>query len=203
MLTPYSLSEYGCIKGPRNFEEVASLYGTDMTPVYSGGLVYEYSEEGNDYGLVTINGDGITETTGFTNLETAFKNAQVSGDGGYRSTGSPSTCPTQSDTWDVTAFTGDDLPALPSGAAQYMKSGAGKGPGLDLTGAGSQNAGGQSSATATAGSGAVTGAASHSGSATASASSAAQALLVGELGMAPFVCGAVVFFSTLFGASLL
>jgi len=28
-----------------------------MTPVYSGGLVYEYSEEGNGYGLVRIGGD--------------------------------------------------------------------------------------------------------------------------------------------------
>ncbi|KAK4556854.1 1,3-beta-glucanosyltransferase [Recurvomyces mirabilis] len=198
---PLFLSEYGCIKGPRNFEEVSALYGTDMTPVYSGGLVYEYSEEGNNYGLVTVNGDGVTETTGFTNLVTAFKNAQVSGDGGYKSTGTPSTCPAQSDIWEVTAFSGQELPALPSGAAQYMKSGAGTGPGL--TGDGSQNSGGQSSATATPGSGAVTGAASHSGTSTASASSAAQALLVGELGMAPFVCGAVVLLSTLFGASLL
>jgi len=28
-----------------------------MTGVYSGGLVYEYSEEGNNYGLVTITSD--------------------------------------------------------------------------------------------------------------------------------------------------
>ncbi|KAK5116988.1 beta-glucanosyltransferase [Meristemomyces frigidus] len=200
---PLFLSEYGCIKGPRNFEEVSALYGTDMTPVYSGGLVYEYSEEGNNYGLVTINGDTVNETPALASLATALKNNPVSGDGGYKSTAGPaSVCPSSSGTWEVTDFTGAQLPAIPDGAVQYMKSGAGKGPGL--SGTGSQNAGGASSSTATPGSAAVSNtASSHSGSASSTASSsAAQALLVGELGMAPFVCGAVVLVSTLFGAAL-
>ena len=173
-----------------------------MTPVYSGGLVYEYSEEGNKYGLVTISGSTVTESQDFTNLANQYKQNQVSGDGGYKSTGTPSTCPTQSDTWEVTDFTGEDLPAIPSGAADYMKNGAGKGPGLQ--GTGSQNAGGASTGTATPGSGSVTAAASGGGAASsASASSAAQALIAGDMGVAPFVCGAVVLVSTLFGASLL
>ncbi|TKA80755.1 hypothetical protein B0A55_02695 [Friedmanniomyces simplex] len=203
---PLFLSEYGCIKGPRTFEEVASLYGTEMTPVYSGGLVYEYSEEGNGYGLVTISGSSVTEESDFQNLASEFSKNQPSGDGGYKSSGTPSTCPAHSNTWEVTAFTGDELPAIPSGAAAYMKSGAGKGPGL--SGTGSQNAGGASTGTATPGSGSVTAVAS-SGSggsgaaASAAASSAAQALMAGEMGVAPFVCGAVVLVSSLLGASLL
>ncbi|KAK0291204.1 1,3-beta-glucanosyltransferase [Friedmanniomyces endolithicus] len=199
---PLFLSEYGCIKNARNFEEVASLYGTNMTPVYSGGLVYEYSEEGNHFGLVQISGSSVTEASDFAALATELSQNQPSGDGGYKSSGSPSTCPAQSSTWEVTAFTGEELPAIPSGAAAYMKNGAGTGPGL--SGSGSMSAGGSSTGTATPGSGSVTAVASGGGSsASASSSSAAQALVAGELGFAPLVCGVLVLVSSLVGAALL
>ncbi|TKA35601.1 hypothetical protein B0A54_12569 [Friedmanniomyces endolithicus] len=199
---PLFLSEYGCIKNARNFEEVASLYGTNMTPVYSGGLVYEYSEEGNHFGLVQISGSSVTEASDFAALASELSQNQPSGDGGYKSSGSPSTCPAQSSTWEVTAFTGEELPAIPSGAAAYMKNGAGTGPGL--SGSGSMSAGGSSTGTATPGSGSVTAVASGGGSsASASSSSAAQALVAGELGFAPLVCGVLVLVSSLVGAALL
>lgn len=196
---PLFLSEYGCITNERQFQEVASLYGHLMTPVYSGGLVYEYAEEGSGYGLVTINGNSITEKSpDFGALQTALKNNQVSGDGGYKTDGQPSTCPTSSDTWQVTEFTGDELPAIPAGAVKYMKSGAGKGPGL--TGDGSQNAGGTSTGTATPGSGSVTAtnAAHPSGS-----TGAAPSLIMGEASKTPFVVAGLVTMFTLFGAALL
>ncbi|KAK4546870.1 beta-glucanosyltransferase [Oleoguttula mirabilis] len=202
---PLFLSEYGCITNTRTFEEVASLYGTEMTPVYSGGLVYEYSEEGSGYGLVTISGDSVTEKTDFTNLMSALANTTApNGDGGYKSSGQVSTCPAESSTWQVTEFTGQELPAIPSGAETYIKNGAGTGPGL--AGSGSQNAGGASTGTASAGSGSVTATASSSassGSVSASASSAAQALITGDMGFAPFVCVVVVLISTFFGTTLL
>jgi hypothetical protein len=124
-----------------------------MTSVYSGGLVYEYSETGNKYGLVTINSPtSVQEGPDFLALQSAFKATDPpTGDGGYNSTGGASGCPAHSSTWNVT---GDSLPAIPSGAVKFMQNGAGKGPGL--TGAGSQNAGGVSTGTATAGSGSVT-----------------------------------------------
>jgi len=178
-----------------------------MTPVYSGGLVYEYSEEGNNYGLVTISGSSVTENQDFQNLMTALKNTTApSGNGGYNANGQASTCPSQSSTWEVTSFNGEELPAIPSAAEAYMKNGAGKGPGL--AGSGSQNSAGGSSATASPGSGSVTATATNSASATSAkasstASGAAQALVAGEMGIAPFVCCAVVLVSTLFGASLL
>jgi len=183
---PIFLSEYGCNTNTRQFQEVTSLYGKDMTPVYSGGLVYEYSEEGSKYGLVKIDGDTVTETSDFVALKSAFsKTSNPSGDGGYNSEGGANDCPTKSSNWNVAD---DALPAIPTAAAAYMKKGAGKGAGL--TGPGSQNAGETSPGTATKGSGAV--------SATAKASSLASGLTKGSASYKPLiVAGIVVAFSFL------
>lgn len=43
---------------PRLFDEVQALYSTDMIDVFSGGLIYEYSQEPNNYGLVEIDSNG-------------------------------------------------------------------------------------------------------------------------------------------------
>jgi hypothetical protein len=56
---PIFFSEYGCnLVTPRNFSEVPALYSSEMTSVFSGGLIYEYSEEPNNYGLVNLNDNG-------------------------------------------------------------------------------------------------------------------------------------------------
>ncbi|KAF2000941.1 glycoside hydrolase family 72 protein [Amniculicola lignicola CBS 123094] len=196
---PLFLSEYGCNKNTRKFEEVASLYSTDMTGVYSGGLVYEYSEEGSKYGLVTIDGDSVTEGADFTALKTALAGTKdPSGDGGYKSDGSASACPTKSSTWNVT-IAADELPAFPSGADEYLKNGAGTGPGLK--GAGSQSSGSKTTQLADAASGAVTSGAS-AGSST-SSKGAAPSMHMGEFSMGPLVCGIIVLASTIFGATLI
>lgn len=195
----FSLSEYGCITNKRQFEEVKSLYSDQMTSVYSGGLVYQYSEEGAGYGLVKISGNQVTEKDDFTALQQALNGQKPpQGDGGYKPDGAPSKCPADSNTWEVKDFSGEALPAMPEGAKKYMKNGAGKGPGLD--GSGSQNAGGESTGTASAGSGTVTETNSASSS---SSQGAAASLRPAEMGMAPFVISAVVVLSTLFGATLL
>ena len=74
MLTiDFSMSEYGCITNTRTFTETTALYQTDMTSVFSGGLVYEYSQEGNDYGLVTISGSSVTPVgSQFSDLASAL-----------------------------------------------------------------------------------------------------------------------------------
>jgi hypothetical protein len=143
------MSEYGCITNTRTFGEVAALYSDEMTAVFSGGLVYEYSNEGNGYGLVNISSSStVVPTEQFTYLETAFANTtNPTGSGDASTSNASSTCPSQSDQWAVTT---DALPVIPSAAAKFMTTGAGTGPGLD--GAGSQNSGSaetESSGTAT------------------------------------------------------
>ncbi|KAI6250137.1 1,3-beta-glucanosyltransferase gel1 [Erysiphe necator] len=185
---PIFLSEFGCNTNKRQFQEIISLYSKDMTSVYSGGLVYEYSEEGSKYGLVKIDGNTVTETPDFLALKSAFsKTANPTGDGGYNEAGGSNECPTKSANWNVAD---DSLPAIPTAAAAYMKKGAGKGAGL--TGEGSQNAGETSPGTATKGSGAVT--------ATAKSSSLASGLTQGSLSIKPFVVAGIVIAFSFLGA---
>ena len=195
---PIFLSEYGCNTNTRDFGEVASLYSTDMTAVYSGGLVYEYSNEDSNYGLVTISGDSISNLPDFDALKSALAGTpSPQGDGGYNSTGGASGCPSYSEpNWLVKT---NSLPAIPEGAKKFMTSGAGTGPGL--TGAGSQNAGGASTGTASAGSGQATKTGSSGSSST--GTNAAGVLRPTEFTFAPLVCAAVVVVSSMFGAALL
>ncbi|KAH8842418.1 hypothetical protein MCOR27_005750 [Pyricularia oryzae] len=56
---PVFFSEYGCnTPSPRIFTEVGAIYGDQMNTVFSGGVVYEYVQEPNNFGLVEINNDG-------------------------------------------------------------------------------------------------------------------------------------------------
>lgn len=201
---PIFLSEYGCITNTRTFGAIAALYNTEMTSVYSGGLVYEYSEEGNGYGVVNISGSTVKEGSQFQLLKTALAGTSApSGDGGYNATSGASVCPSQSSTWNVTS---DDLPAIPAKAATYMKSGAGTPAGL--TGSGSQDAGGDgvtSSGTASAGSGqaSVTATASSSASTSTESHKSAAPHVMRPFDATPFMVSIFVLGCTFLGALLL
>jgi len=78
---PFIFTEYGCntVNGTiieRPFTEVQAIYGSQMTGFLSGGLVYEWSQETNQYGLVTISGSTVTPRNDFNNLKNQI--AQIS-----------------------------------------------------------------------------------------------------------------------------
>ena len=201
---PLFLSEYGCNKNTRKFQEVHALYSEKMTPVYSGGLVYEWSQADNNFGLVKIEGNHDKLLPDYHALMKAYQETpNPKGDGGYNKTGGASTCPEkQLPAWNVDASA--PLPKLPKGAEKYMQHGAGKGPGLG--GPGSQNAG-NSTGTVTPGAGFtahVTGGTSSTSSSSSGATSsgAAAGVQVPRLTMGPMLVGATTVLSTLFGAAL-
>ncbi|KAF2423548.1 hypothetical protein EJ08DRAFT_701053 [Tothia fuscella] len=72
---PVFFSEYGCNKPDglaRLFNEVSSLYSKQMLAL-SGGLVYEYSQETSNYGLVNINANGtVSLRPDFDNLQAQY-----------------------------------------------------------------------------------------------------------------------------------
>jgi len=190
---PLFLSEFGCNTNTREFNEIASLYDSDMTAVYSGGLVYEYSEEGSKYGLVDITSGSAKPLDDFDTLKTKLAATKApTGDGGYLKNGVASKCPGKSSTWNVTW--GESLPSIPEPAKKYMSKGAGKGPGLK--GDGSQTAGTKSSGIVSAGAGGASATSTNS-------KGAAASLRVPEFAVGPYVCGLVVLASSLLGATLL
>lgn len=70
---PVFFSEYGCNKPqPRLWNEVQSIYGEDMKDTFSGGVVYEYTMEDNNYGLVKIKGDKLTILSDFNRLKAQY-----------------------------------------------------------------------------------------------------------------------------------
>lgn len=127
---PVFFSEYGCNNiEPRTFTNVPVLYGDDMS-VLSGGLAYEYSQETNDYGLVSINSSTeVTLSQDYNYLALQFANIDISSLEVVNSTAEAATATSCAASM-VTGsnFTADwDLPSAPSGAAAVITSGMSSG----------------------------------------------------------------------------
>ncbi|CAH6720380.1 1,3-beta-glucanosyltransferase Gas4p [[Candida] jaroonii] len=71
---PLFFSEYGCNEVlPRQFGEIGTMYSNAMVDVFSGGLVYQFTQEPNNYGLVEILDNGDAKVlTDFITLKTKF-----------------------------------------------------------------------------------------------------------------------------------
>lgn len=76
---PVFFSEYGCNNVyPRTFTNVPVLFGDDMTTL-SGGLVYEYTQESDNYGIVAINSSTeVTLLQDYVNLQKEFAKIDMS-----------------------------------------------------------------------------------------------------------------------------
>ena len=116
---PIFLSEWGCNTNKRDFGELEALMDAErMTPVYSGGLMYEYTNKEDNYGIVEVGSD----TTMWRKLDEfdAFKQAledypAPAGDGGAASTTHAVDCPAKDEKmWNVDPDM--DLPAMPEAA---------------------------------------------------------------------------------------
>ena len=107
-----------------------------MTSVFSGGLVYEWTQEVSNYGLVELSKGNITLLQDYNNLKSEFaKTPLPTGDGGYKSKSEASTCPVNST--DLTSW--QVLPDIPAHAQVYIDSGAGQA--LGYSGPSNQGAG--------------------------------------------------------------
>lgn len=123
---PIFLSEFGCneVPGSRPFTEIEAIYSTRMSSIFSGGLVYEYSNEDNKYGLVQITSDSnVTKLDDYQNLKKEYSSvSDPEGDGGYSTSNKYSECPDYEEgVWEAN----NTLPAMPSAASVYFSSGAG------------------------------------------------------------------------------
>jgi len=105
---PVFWSEDGCnLVRPRTFSDMQAIYGPNMTPIMSGTIVYEWTQETNDYGIIqypdTAIQDGVTVPVGvpvplqpeFNNLKSAWANVSptIVAEADYKPTMTVVACP--------------------------------------------------------------------------------------------------------------
>lgn len=118
---PAFFAEYGCNTqgggaAGRKFTEVAALYGPNMTGVFSGGIVYEYFQETNDYGLVSVSGTTASKLADFAAFSSQIHAVSPTGvnSASYTPTNTVGqACPTTGVSWAAVA---SPLPPTPNEA---------------------------------------------------------------------------------------
>lgn len=112
---PIIFTEYGCnVNPPRLFEETVAIYSDKMTGTFDGGLVYEWTQEANKYGLVSIGDDGSAETNNdFTTLQkqlVSAKPASATIPSDAKTNPRPTSCPSSTDAMFADIFANMTLP---------------------------------------------------------------------------------------------
>ncbi|KAL4987644.1 Glucanosyltransferase-domain-containing protein [Aspergillus falconensis] len=111
---PAFFSEYGCIDPrPRKFTDVPVLYSDQMNDVWSGGIVYMYFQEANDYGLVSIDDGDVKTRDDFSYLSSQMQKVTATGVNSKTYTASNTaipTCPSVGKAWEASS----DLPPSPN-----------------------------------------------------------------------------------------
>ncbi|ODM14616.1 1,3-beta-glucanosyltransferase gel4 [Aspergillus cristatus] len=113
---PVFFAEYGCnAVQPRKFTEVDALYSSPMADIWSGGIVYMYFQETNDYGLVSvIDSTSVSKLADFTSYSKHIASATPSGTNkaSYTPTNSAlQSCPSVNSAWEAAAT---PLPPTPN-----------------------------------------------------------------------------------------
>lgn len=113
---PVFFAEYGCNEpngaAGRIFQETTALYNSEMTDVFSGGIVYMYFQEANDYGLVKIDSnDEATKLKDYASLSSRVAAATPSGveSDSYTSSNTAAACPDIGENW----IASSELPPTP------------------------------------------------------------------------------------------
>ena len=129
---PVFFSEYGCnVPAPRIFTEVPVIYGPLMTPVLSGGMVYEFSQEASNFGLVNINNDGSADVLpDYDTLQKQFSTLNVTALQGLPAQNTSVTAPKCSTSLiSAKSFNSNfTLPAVPPGAQTLIDNGIANAP---------------------------------------------------------------------------
>lgn len=112
---PVFFAEYGCNEpdgaAGRIFQETTALYSDEMTEVFSGGIVYMFHQEANDYGLVKVSDGKATKLKDFSALKEKVAKADPKGveSDDYSPSAKAATCPKSSSAWKASSV----LPPTP------------------------------------------------------------------------------------------
>ena len=128
---PVFFSEYGCNEvQPRTFDEVPTLYGEKMT-VMSGGLIFEWTQEDNNYGIVDAYANGTVHLRGdYDALADKYSGLNMTLIENHNTTATNLKVPKCSAGLisDAGLSTDFDIPAVPSGVADLISSGVSNAP---------------------------------------------------------------------------